>query len=117
AKKQHIQRLEERLRLFGEQESLQAVASGTLATLKGWLQTRTDDISILRRALGDLQTGVVDTYALRNKLTDPTTTLIFDDMEIDIAQHEQQVADLYHARISVGPVSPPQPTSGAAVSG
>jgi len=114
AKQKHIKRLEERLRLFGEQESLQAVASGTLATLKGWLQTRSDDVSILRRALGDLQTGVVDTYALRNKLTDPTTTAIFDDMEIDIAKHEQQVADLYHARISVGPVSPAQPTSGAA---
>lgn len=116
-KQHHIECLEERLQVLGEQESLRAVASGTLADLKMWLQTASDEQSLLRRALGDLQTGVVDTYALRNKLTDPATSQIFDDMEIDMSKNEQRVADLYQARSGAEAIKPPQPTSGAAVSG
>lgn len=116
-KQHHLERLEGRLRVLGEQESLRAVASGTFASLKAWLQNANDEESLLRQALGDLQTGVVDTYALRNKLTDPTTSQIFDDMEIEIAKNEQRVADLYQARSGSDAIKPPQPTSGAAVSG
>jgi hypothetical protein len=53
----------------------------------------------MQRALGDLQTGVVDTNNLRNSLTDPTTVAILDEMEVEIAKHEQHVADLLHKHL------------------
>jgi protease I len=115
AKRRHINMLEARLAALGEKESFQAAGSGAWATLKSWLQSNSD-IAILRRALGDLQTGVVDAYNLRNSLTDPETVSIFDEIEVDIAKHEQRIADLYHARISTGDVKPAQPTTKAAVS-
>jgi len=115
-KQHHLQLLEARLEILGERESFQASASGTFANLKNWLKSsRSDDLSILRQALGDLQTGVVDTYALRNQLTDPATTAIFDEMEVRLAQDEQRIADLYQARIEGDQIKPPQPTTGAAV--
>ena len=114
-KQRHIQMLEARLNALGEAESFQAAGSGAYATLKSWLQS-SDDVSLLRRALGDLQTGVVDAYNLRNKLTDPTTAAIFDEIEVDIAKHEQRVADLYHAHTSKGQAKAAQPTTGTAAS-
>ncbi|HEX8653203.1 MAG TPA: DJ-1/PfpI/YhbO family deglycase/protease [Pyrinomonadaceae bacterium] len=114
-KQRHVQMLEARLQALGEQESFQAAGSGAYATLKSWLQS-SDDVSILRRALGDLQTGVVDAYNLRNSLTDPTTVAIFDEIEVDIAKHEQRVADLYHARTGKGQAKAAQPTTGTAAS-
>jgi protease I len=114
-KHRHVGMLEARLAALGGQESMQAAGSGAYATLKSWLQS-SDDLSLLRRALGDLQTGVVDAYNLRNKLTDPTTAAIFDEIEVDIAKHEQRVADLYHGRTGKGQSKAAQPTTGAAVS-
>lgn len=114
-KRHHIQKLENRLDELGETASLQAVASGAYATLKTWLQGTNDEVTLLRRALGDLQTGVVDTYNLRNKFTDPATVEIFDEMEVHIAKDEQLVAELYKSRVGVG--EPPRPTTGAAVGG
>jgi protease I len=96
-KEAHIKKLEARLAELGEKESFQAAGSGAWATLKSWLQSN-DDAAIIRRALGDLQTGIVDTTNLLNSLTDPATAAIFDRMEEDIAKHEQRVAELYHAR-------------------
>lgn len=116
-KRRHLQKLEARLDVFGETESFQAVTSGAYATLKTWLQGANDEVAMLRRALGDLQTGVVDTYNLRNKFTDPATVEIFDEMEVDIAKDEQHVGELYRARVDAGAVKPPHPTTGAAVSG
>jgi len=116
-KKQHIQRLSTRLAIMEGSESLQASASGALATLRAWLQGSQNEAEILRRALGDLQTGVVDTYNLRNQLSDPATTQIFDQMEVAIAQDEQRIVDLYHARLQNAIAQPPRPTSSAAVSG
>lgn len=113
-KQAHIQKLEARLAELGEKESFQAAGSGAWATLKSWLQSN-DDLAILQRALGDLQTGVVDTNNLLNSLTDPTTAAIFDKMEEDIAKHEQRVADLYHARTGKE-AEAAKPTTGAAVS-
>lgn len=113
-KEAHIQKLEARLAEFGEKESFQAAGSGAWATLKSWLQSN-DDLAILRRALGDLQTGVVDTNNLLNSLTDPTTAKIFDQMEQDIAKHEQRVAELYHARTGKA-TDAAQPTTGIGVS-
>lgn len=116
-KRQHIQKLESRLDVLGEKESFQAAASGTYAAFKNWLQPTDADVTMLRRALGDLQTGVVDTFNLRNKFTDPTTTQLFDEMEIDLSQQERRVVELYHARIGAQPADPAQPTTGAAVGG
>ncbi|MDX6693050.1 MAG: protease [Blastocatellia bacterium] len=115
-KQQHIATLVARLSALGEKEDFQAAGSGAWATLKSWLQSN-DDVAVLRRALGDLQTGVVDTYNLRNSLTDPATAQIFDDIEVDIAKQEQRIADLYHARTGTGTADPASPTTGAAVAG
>jgi protease I len=110
-----IEQLEARLTILGERESLKASMSSAYANLKTRLQNTDNDVEILRRALGDVQTGVVDIYNLRNKLTDPATVAIFEQMEVDLAYHEQWIADLYHGRLSADTLQPPHPTSGAAV--
>lgn len=115
-KARHIQMLESRLGVLGETPSLQANASGAFANLKTFFQTNQTGIDILRRALGDMQTGVVDTYNLRNKITDPATVSIFDEMEVTLAKDEQRIADLYKDRL-VGAPEAPRPTSSPAVSG
>lgn len=114
-KRQHIQTLEVRLDVLGEKPSLPASVSGIFADLRNWLQASKNDADILRRALGDLQTGVVDTYNLRNMLTDPATVAIFDEMEVTLAKDEQRIADLYHNRLVTEKTEPPQPTSSPAV--
>jgi protease I len=113
-KQEHIAKLEARLAELGEKESFQAAGSGAWATLKSWLQSN-DDQAILRRLLGDLQTGIVDTTNLLNSLTDPATASIFDQMEEDIAKHEQRVAELYHARTGTT-ADAAEPTTGIGVS-
>ena len=115
SKQQHLARLEARLAVLGGKETMQAAGSGAWATLKSWLQS-SNDLALLRRALGDLQTGVVDAFNLSVKFTDPATCAIFDQIEIDLARHEQRVADLYHARLGDKTAQPAQPTTGAAVS-
>ncbi|HEY0404482.1 MAG TPA: DJ-1/PfpI/YhbO family deglycase/protease [Pyrinomonadaceae bacterium] len=115
-KEQHIATLTARLGALGEHEDFQAAGGGAWATLKSWLQS-SDDVAVLRRALGDLQTGVVDAYNLRNSLTDPATAQIFDDIEVEIAKQEQRIADLYHARSGATTADPAEPTTGAAVAG
>lgn len=114
SKQAHIAQLEARLGELGEKESFQAAGSGAWATLKSWLQS-SDDLSILRRALGDMQTGVVDTNNLLNTLTDPTTAAIFEQMEEELSKQEQRLADLYHARTGKE-AEAAEPTTGAAVS-
>jgi protease I len=115
-KQQHIERLVARLSELDAKEDFQAAGSGAWATLKSWLQS-SDDVAVLQRALGDLQTGVVDAYNLRNSLTDPVTAQIFDDIEVDIAKQEQRVADLYHKLTGGTKADPAEPTTGAAVAG
>jgi protease I len=114
-KQQHIQKLEERLhKTFHEQVSWQAVGSEAYAALRGWLQS-SDDIAILRRSLGDMQTGVIDTYRLCNQLTDPLTVDILDRVEQDLAKYEQRLAALYRDRVAGAEVKPPIPTTVAAI--
>jgi protease I len=115
SKARHITLLEARLAALGGTEDMQAAGSGAWATLKSWIQS-SDDLSLLRRALGDLQTGVVDAFNLTNQFTDPATAAVFDEIEIDLAQHEQMVAEHYHARSATGDSKPATPTTGAAVS-
>ena len=114
-RQRHIALLDDRLGVLGETRSLQSAASGASAHLKTWLQFSRGDANLLRRALGDLQTGVIDMYKLRNKLTDPATVTIFDEMEVNLASEEQQVANLYHTRLVAETIEPPQPTSRPAV--
>ncbi len=115
-KQSHVARLEARLNELGEKEDFQAAGSSAWATLKSWLQS-SDDVAVLRRALGDLQTGVVDAYNLCNSLTDPATAQILDDIEVAISRQEQRVADLYHSRAGAQKTDPAEPTTGAAVAG
>jgi len=114
-KGRHIAALEARLAALGEKESMQAAGSGAWATLKSWLQS-SDDVSLMRRAMGDLQTGVVDSFNLTNSFTDPATAQIFDDISVDIAKDEQRIADLYHAHLAGQKPDAATPTTGAAVS-
>ena len=114
SKRRHVSLLEARLSALGGKEGLQAAGSGAWATLKSWLQS-SNDAALLQRAMGDLQTGVVDTFNLTAQLTDPTTTAIFDEMEVTMAKQEQQVADLYHARLGGEKTEAAKPTTGAAV--
>lgn len=114
-KQRHIDLLQARLQVLDEQPSLMANASSVFADLKQFFQSNQSDVVILRRALGDLQTGVVDTFNLRNKLTDPATVAIFDEMEIHLAGDEQQVADLYQTRLVTEAAESPMPTSSPAV--
>lgn len=113
-KLRHVQRLEERLqKTFHEQVSWQALGSEAYAALRSWLQS-SDEISILRHALGDVQTGVIDTYRLCNQLTDPLTVDILDTIEQDLARYEQRLATLYRAHAGEV-IQPPIPTTVAAV--
>lgn len=114
-KRRHIQMLETRLSQLGGKETLGAAGSGAWATLKSWLQS-SNDVSLLQRALGDLQTGVVDTYNFRNQFTDPVTVQIFDDMEVDIAKDETRIAKLLRDRTPADDLTAAAPTTGAAVS-
>lgn len=115
SKRRHLQMLEGRLATLGGKLDAQAAGAGAWATLKSWLQSN-DDAALLRRAMGDLQTGVVDAFNLTNQTTDPVTASLFDEIEIDLARHEQQVADLYRKRFGDETSKPAAPTTGAAVS-
>lgn len=114
SKQHHIEILEARLNALGEKPSLAANTAEPLAKLKTSLQG-SDEIDLLRRTLGDIQTGVVDVYNLHNQLTDPVSVELFNEIELDLARCEQQVAELYHARLGARTVKPAKPTTGAAV--
>ena len=113
-KQNHVKLLETRLHnTFNEPVTWQAVGSEAYAALHSWLQS-SDELSILRRALGDIQTGVIDTYHLCHQLTDPLTVAIFDEIKRDLCQYEQKLAELYRSR-SGDKIQPPLPTTIAAV--
>lgn len=109
-KAEHVKLLEQRLAAFDEQPSWQTAGSEAYATLQGWLQTNDDRMAILRRALGDVQTGVVDAYRLCGQLTDPITVAIMEQIEENLSRHEMQLGDLCRARMN-GNVQPPMPTT------
>lgn len=109
----HIQKLEARLAELGEQPSLTAKAADKYAKVKTALQG-SDDIDLIRRALGDIQTGIVDTYALYAQFTDPVSTGLFREILRDSSTYERDLADLYRARVGGAP-APAKPTTGAAM--
>ena len=108
-KRQHVNLLEQRLAAFDEQVTWQAMGSEAFATLQGWLQS-SDEMAITRRALGDIQTGVVDALHLASQLTDPTTVQVLSQIEANLARHEQRFSDFYRARVGAQ-VEPPTPTT------
>ncbi len=107
----HIKKLEQRLNQMGEKPSLTANIADTYAKLKASVQG-SDDNSLLRRALGDLQTGVVDIHNLRVKFTDPVATDLFAAIEKDLAVYEQNLVHLYRNFLGTKPA---KPTTGASV--
>jgi protease I len=110
---QHIQKLEARLDALGEKPSLAANAADKYAKVKTALQG-SDDIDLLRRALGDVQTGVVDTFNLFSTFTDPVSTALFKDILRDSSMSERDLADLYRAKVGAA-TKPAKPTSSPAV--
>lgn len=109
----NIQNLEARLSVLGEKPSLTANAADKYAKLKTSLQG-SDDTSLLRRALGDIQTGVVDTNNLRVQFTDPASTALFTKIEASLALYERHLASLYRSQLG-SQVKPAQPTTGTAM--
>jgi protease I len=112
-KQQHIQQLEARLAVLGEKPSLSANAADKYAKVKTAFQG-SDENALLRRALGDIQTGVVDAHNLFVQFTDPVTTALFKQIEQDGAKCERYLADLYRSRAGAA-TKPGKPTTGAAV--
>jgi protease I len=110
-KRRHIALLEQRLQEFNEQVTWQAAGTDALVTLQRWLQSNSDEQGVLRRALGDIQTGVVDAYHLCMKLTDPVTVGLLEQVEEDLQRHEERVSDLYRARFGGTTIAPPTPTT------
>ena len=113
-KQNHVELLENRLvQAFHEQITWKAVSSEAYGALNSWLQS-SDELSILRRALGDIQTGVIDTHHLCQQLTDPITVAIFDEIKRDLYHYEQKLAEFYRSS-SGDTIQPPMPTTSAAV--
>jgi len=96
-KQQTIQVLEARLHDFGEKPSMKMQAADAYAKFKTALQG-TDEMFLLRSALHITQIGAVDSYELRQKYTDPASTAIFMQMQADLMQYEQRLAQLYRWR-------------------
>jgi protease I len=111
AKEIHIEQLEIRMRQFGEQVSWQAVGSEALATLQNWLQSN-NETQLMRRAIGDLQTGAIDADHFSGQLTDPRTCDLLDRIASTLTELEERVGDLYRARYGSN-VEPPMPTTRA----
>lgn len=109
AKENHIEILKKRFAAFDQEVTWQEFGSEAFANLQSWLQS-SDDMNILRRALGDIQTGVLDSYHLCGQISDPQTVNILMQIEDNLAQYEERLGDLYRARQGVD-VQPPIPTT------
>ncbi|MDJ0800461.1 MAG: type 1 glutamine amidotransferase domain-containing protein [Calothrix sp. MO_167.B12] len=112
-KKYNLELLEARLSKLGESTPWQATASEAYAVLQNWLQFQ-DGWEIVRRALGDLQTGVVDALRLCTSITDPKTAEILDLVQTNLAKHEQRLASFYRGRMGEK-VKSPMPTTASPV--
>lgn len=113
-KQRHIEKIELYLQRLGDKPSIGANIANQYAKVKSSF-TGSDDIYQIRCALGDLQTGIGDLGNLAAMYTDPVATAIFKGIYQDLVQYEQQLVELYRARMSAE-VKSPKPTTGAAVS-
>ena len=107
-KQHYLQLLESRLQELDDSESLSATAADAYATLKNLLHS-TDDLSILRHALGDIQTGVVNIFNLQKQYTETASAAIFTEIESNLANSEQRLAKLYQAQIGTETPKPAKP--------
>jgi protease I len=114
-KTSHIELLESRLRTLGEQLFLPAMAASAFANIMNILPSG-NDLEILRHALGDIQTGVVDCFQLQIQFTDPVSTMIFSSIERDLAKAEQRLAFLYQERLGASEPEPAKPTTPVGIS-
>ncbi|NES97955.1 MAG: DJ-1/PfpI/YhbO family deglycase/protease [Desertifilum sp. SIO1I2] len=118
AKAKHIQLIETRLSALNEKPSIPTAAAEPFAKLSSWLQS-SKDVDVLRRALGDLQTGIVDIFNLRKQFTDPVTTALFTQIQTNLESFEQHLAQLVRSSVNLdrtaNPVgkTTPNPTTGA----
>jgi len=110
-KQRHIQFIEEYLDSLGEGVSLKAKAADTVAKVKSRLEG-SDDQFLLQQILDDLQKGIVDSYKLWTKFTDPVATAIFTRIEQDLARYERQVAQLFNASTDIAQSRSAQPATG-----
>lgn len=90
-KQHYLQPLESRLQELDDSESLSVTVAHAYATLKALLHS-TDELSILRHALGDIQTGVVNIFNLQKHSTEQASAAIFTEIESNLANSEQQLA-------------------------
>jgi protease I len=112
-KSRHIEQLKTRLNQLGEKPSLAANIANQYAKVKAAM-TGSDDIFQLRSALGDVQTGIGDIGNLMPAFTDPISTDIFTEIHKDLLVYEQQLVELYRARVGTE-MKPANPTTGTAV--
>jgi protease I len=108
-KQANIAKLETRLAAFNEQLPWLASSRETYANLQNLVQSN-DDVKILRKALGEVQTSVINIYNLAIQLTDPITVAIFMDVEASLSKYEIHLGNLYRARLGKNP-QPPIPTA------
>ncbi len=112
-KQDHIKLLEARLHELGEKPSLTTQAADAYAKLKTSLQG-SDEMFLLRSALEITRIGVVDSYELRQKYTDPVSTALFTQAEVDLLHYEERLLQLYRVRMGANEsVKPGTTTSGA----
>jgi protease I len=108
-KERHIDLLEQRLSDFEESVTWQVAGTKAYARLLNWIQS-SEDVLLMRRALGDLQTGRVDVLHLSTQVTDPRTADLLEQMGENLSHHEERLAELYRARQG-NSVKPPMPTT------
>lgn len=111
-KANHIELLERRLRSLKGNITWQAVRKDSFTPLEDYREPR-DVGAILRRSLGDLQTGAVDANQFASQLTDPVTVQLLDQISTNLEQHEEQLGNLYRVRMGTQ-AQPPIPTMPAA---
>ncbi|MEL7242283.1 MAG: DJ-1/PfpI/YhbO family deglycase/protease [Cyanobacteria bacterium J06573_2] len=109
----HIQKLEARLKEFGETPSLTTKIAEGYAKVKNAIKG-SDDIYQVRCALGDLQTAIHDVGSMMAAFTDPVTTEIFSNIQKDLIANEQRLVELYRAKMGTE-LKPAKPTTGTAV--
>ncbi|MBD1909736.1 MULTISPECIES: type 1 glutamine amidotransferase domain-containing protein [unclassified Leptolyngbya] len=111
-KANHIELLERRLRGLKGAVTWQAVRKDAFTPLQDYRQAADTGV-ILRRSLGDLQTGAIDANQFASQLTDPITVQLLEQISMNLERYEEQLGDLYRTRMGTQ-VQPPIPTMPAA---
>jgi len=111
-KANHIELLERRLRNLKGSITWQAMGKDAFTPLEDYREPG-DMGAILRRSLGDLQTGAIDANQFASQLTDPVTVQLLDQIAANLEQQEEQLGNLYRVRMGTQ-VQPPIPTMPAA---